>query len=261
MSETLHMRAMLLASRLDTRGLEREDGQSGDPLVMPAGAGRAFLFRNGAAAFTGLSALEEDSLIRGLGARLREPLSRASLEEANIVLRADAEETVLPDGAISVRAVDTPRLVLIAEALSKAAAVNHYEQIIQAALDRIEPFAEQLEREGRAGADLPALNRLMGEALLVQHRVVGRSQVAEKPEILWDNPHLERLYARLEGEYELKERALALEQKLDVLRTTTTVITELIQNNRTRVLEWAIVGLIGFEIVLSVLALFGVGAH
>ena len=29
--------------------------------------------------------------------------------------------------------------------------------------------------------------------------------MAEKPDVLWDRPDLERLYARLENEYELKE--------------------------------------------------------
>ena len=38
--------------------------------------------------------------------------------------------------------------------------------------------------------------------------------------MLWDRPDLERLYARLEDEYELKERAGALKRKLDVIVET-----------------------------------------
>ena len=37
----------------------------------------------------------------------------------------------------------------------------------------------------------------IGQALLAQHRVSGRVAVEEKPDVLWDRPDLERLYARL----------------------------------------------------------------
>jgi uncharacterized Rmd1/YagE family protein len=59
--------------------------------------------------------------------------------------------------------------------------------------------------------------KLLENALLVQHRVSGRVAVAEKPDALWDRPDLERLYARLEDEYELKERVDALNRKLAVV--------------------------------------------
>ena len=65
--------------------------------------------------------------------------------------------------------------------------------------------------------------KLLGNALLVQHRVSGRVAVAEKPDALWDRPDLERLYARLEDEYELKERVDALNRKLAVWRKRPTL--------------------------------------
>ena len=36
---------------------------------------------------------------------------------------------------------------------------------------------------------------------------MARSRSRKKPDVLWDNPQLERLHARLADEYELKERA------------------------------------------------------
>jgi uncharacterized Rmd1/YagE family protein len=51
--------------------------------------------------------------------------------------------------------------------------------------------------------------------------VSGRVAVEEKPDVLGDRPDLERLYARLEDEYELKERADGLNRKLAVVAETT----------------------------------------
>jgi len=51
-----------------------------------------------------------------------------------------------------------------------------------------------------------ALLQMIGSALSAQHRVSGRIAFAEKPDVLWENPELGRLYARLEDECEIIER-------------------------------------------------------
>jgi uncharacterized Rmd1/YagE family protein len=94
--------------------------------------------------------------------------------------------------------------------------------------------------------------RHVGNALLVRQRVSGRVAVEEKPDVLWDRPDLERLYARLEDEYELKERATALHRKLDAVGATTQALTDLIDTARSLRLEMIIVILIVFEIVITV---------
>ena len=76
--------------------------------------------------------------------------------------------------------------------------------------DVIEPFAAQLAVSGKTPFRRRAMLRLIGQALLVHHRMSGRIAIEEKPDVLWEKPELDRLYARLEDEYELKERAVAL---------------------------------------------------
>ena len=93
--------------------------------------------------------------------------------------------------------------------------------------------------------------RLIGQALLVQHRLSGRVAVEEKPDVLWDRPDLERLYARVEDEYELKERTTALKRKLDVIVETARALTDVIESDRTTGLEIAVVALIVTEILLT----------
>ena len=94
--------------------------------------------------------------------------------------------------------------------------------------------------------------KLIGQALLVQHRVAGRVAVEEKPDVLWDRPDLERLYARVEDEYELQERTRALKRKLDVINETAHALTDVIESDRATRLEATVVVLILFEIVLTV---------
>jgi uncharacterized Rmd1/YagE family protein len=70
--------------------------------------------------------------------------------------------------------------------------------------------------------------------------------------VLWDKPHLERLYARLEDEYELKERAESLNRKLGVIAETAQVLTDIIDTRRSLRLEVIIVLLILFEVLMTI---------
>jgi uncharacterized Rmd1/YagE family protein len=93
--------------------------------------------------------------------------------------------------------------------------------------------------------------KVIGQSLLVRQRLTGRVEVEEKPDVLWDRFDLERLHARLADEYELKERAAALQRKLDVVGETARVLTDLIDASRSLRLEMAIVALIVIEVLFT----------
>ena len=88
---------------------------------------------------------------------------------------------------------------------------------------------------------------------MIRMTTVASSRVAveEKPDVLWDRPDLERLYARLEDEYELKERAETLKRKLDTIVETARTLTDMIDANRATRLEATVVILIMAEILLT----------
>lgn len=94
----------------------------------------------------------------------------------------------------------------------------------------------------------------IGGVLTTQHRVVGRAQIGEKPDLLWDHPELDRLYARLEAEFELGDRSRAIERKLEVIGDAANVLLNLVMDKRSYRLEIAVVALIAFEIIISIVA-------
>jgi uncharacterized Rmd1/YagE family protein len=84
----------------------------------------------------------------------------------------------------------------------------------------------------------------------------GRLEIEEKPDILWDHPELDRLYARLADEYELKERAIGLARKLSVINETARALSDIIDTERSVRLEMTIVALIVVEILVTLYDLF-----
>jgi hypothetical protein len=88
-------------------------------------------------------------------------------------------------------------------------------------------------------------------ALLSEHNMVGRVEVVDKPELLWEHPALERFYERLLDEFEIRERHVALERKLELVSRTAQTVLELLQARRSFRLEWYVVLLILVEIIIS----------
>jgi uncharacterized Rmd1/YagE family protein len=246
------VRALLLGDRIDTSGLERTDVLSTAPLAFRAGKdGVVTVFRYGVVVLFGVSALEEDEVLRSLRARVIRPIELREDETATIEIDPDKDEQILPGGPILLRAITPEHMLVIADALAKSVVLARDEREVSAVIEIVEPFARQLAEEGRTPGGRRAILKHIGNALLVQHRVSGRVAVADKPDVIWDRPDLERLYARLQDEYELTERADALSRKLAVISETAEVLTDMIDTKRSLRLEFIIVMLIVFEIVIT----------
>jgi len=255
-------RALLVGDRLDTAGLERSDVLSVMPLAFPAGAvGVVVLFRYGVVVLIGLTPLEEDEVLRSLQPRIARELSRREEETAIIELSAERDDQIPPGGPIYVKGWTAERLLLIADALAKSVVLAHDEREVASVFDRIEPFARELADRGRIPAGRRAILQHIGRALLVSQRVSGRVAVAEKPDVLWDRPDLERLYARLEDEYELSERVETLNSKLAVISDTATTLSDIVDTKRALRLELIVVFLIAFEILVTFYEIYTRNGH
>jgi uncharacterized Rmd1/YagE family protein len=248
----LTARAVLLGERIDTAGLERRDAVSTVPLAFRVGeSGFAVVFRYGVVVLIGLDPIAEDEVLRGIAPRVNGPFELREEESARLAPGGGKDERVEPDGIIRIADRSPERLLVVADALAKSAALAQDERQVAEVFDTIEPWAQALARHGRGPAGRRAMIRLIGRALLVEHRVSGRVAVGEKPDLLWDRPDLERLYARLETEYELVERAEVLNRKLALIGQTARLLTDLIDTERSLRLEAAIVILIIAEIGLT----------
>jgi len=251
-SKSKRVKALLLSDRIDTSNLEHDGVVSTAPLTYRFGKeGLVTLFRYGVVVIMGLTPREEETVLRNLQPRLIRPVTPSEEEIAQVDVVAEKDDQILPGGPIILKTMTPEHLIVIADALSKSVVLARDEREVAAVLELIEPFARQLAEHGRASAGRRTILKHIGNALLVQHRVSGRVAVAEKPDVVWDRHDLERLYARLEDEYELKERAEGLSRKLSVIADTAEVLTDIIDTRRSLRLEIIIVILIGVELLFA----------
>ncbi|MGE5158286.1 MAG: RMD1 family protein [Gemmatimonas sp.] len=243
--------ALQIGDRINTAGFE---GQllSTAPLAIRVGSnGFAVVFRYGVVVFIGLTADQEAEFLDKLQTRTFGKITPYEDEWAKIQVAKEGDEPIPVGGPILVRELSVERLLVVADALAKSVVLARDERQVANVFDTIEPFARELGREGRTSRNRTDLLKLLGNALLVQHRLSGRVAVSDKPDVLWDRPDLERLYSRLEDEYELSERAETMNRKLEVIADTATTLSDIIDTKRALRLEIIVVVLIAFEILIT----------
>lgn len=255
------VRGLLVGRRIDLRALQRGSELAGQPVAVPAGEkGLAVLFRYGAVVTFRMQPVEEAAFLESLRSVVGEPFETAESEEAEIIVDGVGGQTEGIDGSGNIRlqAATMDRLLVVADVLAKSVILAYDENRVAAVFDRIEPVAERLHRAGRSVSVGDLLGHI-ADVLITQHRMVGRVEVTEKPELVWDSSDLERLYVRLRDEYELAERDRALSRKLELISQTATTSLGLVQAQRSLRVEWYIVILIVVEIFLTLYGMFIAG--
>lgn len=244
-------RALFVGQRMELREFEKSNRLASTPLVVTAGAdGCAVLFRYGVVVLFGLTSVEEVAFLENIKSFVNSPIAEFESEQLEIQLHVDRNEGIVEKSVI-VKSFSVERIQIIADVLAKSVVLAYYEASVARSFDRIEPFAEKLRSEGSSGQQARDFVRHIGDTLIIQSKMVGRAEVADKPEVLWEAPELERFYLLLEAEYEIRERHIALERKLDLISRTAETLLDLLHNKRSLRVEWYIVILIVMELVLS----------
>jgi required for meiotic nuclear division protein 1 len=255
-ASTFKARALLLGERLDLRAWSAADALTTNPLtVRLKGGGVAVLYRHGVVVFFGVDGDEEASFLSLLGPFVIHAYEQPETEELEARVEG-AEREGLAGGVVLLADASVERLQVLADVLSKSVLLSLYERKVAGDFDRIEPLAAQLGSSGRIPRHSRDLLQMIGSMVLVEQRMVGRAEIADKPEILWENPSLEALFVKVEDEFEISARHAALERKLNLIAQTAQTVLQLLSSKHSLRVEWYIVILILIAIVLMLYELF-----
>lgn len=253
--QDIKARALLLGDRLDLKLFKLADCLATTPLTLQIDkdGGIAVLFRYGVVVLFGVMSLDEIRFIESLKPLLTNPYPAPETEE--LIIHCRQMNMGVQSGAVSLDEISLEKLQIIADALSKNLVLSLYEKKVANEFDKIEPLAQELANKGKVSAGSRQLLSKIGSMLLIEHRMVGRAEIGDKPETLWNFPQLESLYASLEDEFELIERQSALDRKLGLISDTAQTLADVWDNKQLHKLEWYVIGLILFEIFISLFEL------
>jgi uncharacterized Rmd1/YagE family protein len=149
MVESLSALSVLLGDRLDLTRLEADNLLSTSPLAFRAGElGYAVLFRYGVMVLCGLTLEEEKQVLVDISSRIVRPVAHPNEDREAIEVAADGIDRIPPGGPIYITEFSSERILVIADALAKSAALHRDEREVETVLDVIEPLARDLSEHG-----------------------------------------------------------------------------------------------------------------
>jgi len=143
------------------------------------------------------------------------------------------------------------RAGVVALTVAQSAAMEYYEGIVESLFARTGKLVEPLESRGTVPFRTRQLHKFIGEAVGTRNEVLTVLHLLDKPDAVWDDPALDRIYADLRAEFELVDRYAALEAKLRGVQESLELILDVARDRRLFLLEAAIVFLIVLEILLA----------
>jgi uncharacterized Rmd1/YagE family protein len=186
-------------------------------------------------------------------ARVRPGLTSAAVTEEFSVREDPSAVPHVTDGALTLDSMTSQRASVIALIVAQSAAMEYYERIVEEMFARTDRLVERLEKRGTVAWGTNPLHRFIGFAVGTRLEVLSVLHLLDKPDEAWDDPGIDRIYDRLRAEFDLVDRYGALEAKIRSVQESLELVLDAARDRRLVLLESAIVALIVFEIVLSLI--------
>lgn len=168
------------------------------------------------------------------------------------MLEIGAEIPAVGFNSMSVTDFKNYQLDILATVLSKSVALEKVERDLNKLLDEFEDIMEFLA-QGVLNISDEKIAKMSARILGFKFDTLSYIMLLDKPDITWENQEAENLYMQLAQFYELKDRYEKIQAKAETLMDITQVLGTLTQEKRGNRLEWLVIILIGFEIILTLI--------
>lgn len=220
-----------------------------DPLIIqPSAEHFVAVFNYGVIVTWGMDKSTREDWIKKLSPYFQELLNEQNTEATEIQI-SQKKSTVEKD-SIHLKDITPESVATVSTILARSTALEYYEEQAQQGLEQFTPVMDAFEERGKSNMKERELLKMLGRAMKVQHAVVTHIPLLDKPDVTWENHDLDRFYEELSVEYELEDRYESLSEKLKLLFQNIEFIQNYLDTRHGHFLEWIIILLILFEVVL-----------
>jgi uncharacterized Rmd1/YagE family protein len=187
-------------------------------------------------------------------ARLRDFLPKLTTQivrEEYAVVENSAFQIGITDGMLRVDRFTPGRAGIVALTVAQSAAMEYYERIVEEMFARTGTFVERLESSGGVPFRTRPLHRFIGQAITARGEVLSILHLLDKPDAVWDDPAMDRIYNDLRAEFDLTDRYAALESKLRSIQEALELLVGVARDRQLLLLEITVVVLILLELIFT----------
>jgi required for meiotic nuclear division protein 1 len=142
------------------------------------------------------------------------------------------------------------RMRIIAMLLAQSVALDYLEREADNALQGFQSYLDNLRERGRISIPTHKILQNIGFAMQTRFMVLNNVALFDKPAETWESESIENLYQGMYDFFDIAERQEVLAAKLDFISENTRMLFEVISSRKSHYLEWIVIILIAFEIIV-----------
>ncbi|WP_428223383.1 RMD1 family protein [Flavobacterium sp.] len=210
-----------------------------------------YMLDYGVVVFANFSKEEEIEWIAKIQEFLENPIDLRLKEKYFIEIQEGAQTLEVRNNVVVLPEMNVQALRIIMLNVAQSVALEYYEISTGRLISSTKEYILQLEHFGKIHISKKNLLKYIGQVLNVKNSIVDNLYILDDPNAVWENERLDILNKKLKSNFEILPRFKDLDYRLSIVENNLKLFTEVLNVKESSRLEWIIVLLITFEIIMS----------
>ena len=212
------------------------------------------VFDYGGVVFFNMPSKEREEVLALVSSFCESPIPSAerNTDDYRIIVRPELEHWAKFEADHTVlKQLDVNTIGIVGTVLAQSVALDHYEQRVDAMIEVFSDLNASTEKRGKLDIKKNKLFELVARNNNTLTFVSTRMKIMSRSETAWQYPQYDEVLQHLRKDFELNQRFEHLDYKLELIQTQAKFYLDIIQNQKSDLLEWTIIILIAIEICVS----------
>lgn len=208
----------------------------------------AFVFPYGTIVAWGISYDDEQRLL----AILLEHATQAHATPFNdrFSFTEGAAQARIHNDHVELASVHNNEKLAISHGLAQSVKLMELEDRVRQTIEQNSHIPQNIAQYGSANLSRKAIAKLRGRLYLVRSDIHLHFDLLDTPEFFWEYPEWQELYHNISNYLEIDQRIRLLNGKLEIIQELLVMLADERNHQHSSTLEWIIIWLIAFEIVI-----------
>ncbi len=172
-------------------------------------------------------------------------------EEYFIRINENLNKIMVENALVTVPKITNSLMKIVMLNIGQSVALEHYEKLTDGLINSSKEYILQLETHGKLKISKTNLLKYIGKVLNVKNSIIDNLYILDDPNLVWDNEELNLLNRQLKINFDINTRFKGLDYRLQIVEDNLTLFTDVSNVKESNRLEWIIIILILFEILIS----------
>ncbi|KAG0036992.1 hypothetical protein BGZ82_003320 [Podila clonocystis] len=216
-----------------------------------------FFFDYGVIVIWGMSEQEEGRLLQEISRFEEEKLDDEDVETEEFSFHYNAQfQPRIYNDVITLKSAGNYMVKLtISHAIAQSVKMTLFEGLIENTINATKNIPQTMAETGKVPMSRTAITKKIGQLFIMRINVNLVSNILDTPEIFWSEPSFQPLYSAIRGYLEIGQRVELLNQRTAVISDLLDMLKEHLTSSHGEQLEWIVIILIFFEIVIGVITI------